>query len=181
MLLKTLVEDTAQVTPCIQIRTTGRRGFNFGLSKKLFFATKLNPRRIFCLPAPDFQSTSREFLMSRINSFTFSTSRTQIIEWNMKNNVFTSEWFDPKTAVIRSPARSLKVVQSSASHEGTVLPTSRKIPTSKSVSGWKREKSHPEVRSGTHLLAPASLLVFLNQPYWWPTTAPTSQEHEAAE
>ena len=44
----------------------------------------------------------------------------------MKNDVLTSEWFDPKTAVIRSPARSLKVVQSSASHEGTVLPTLKK-------------------------------------------------------
>lgn len=51
MLLKTLVEDTAQVTPCIQIRTTGRRGLSFGLPKKLFFATKLNPRRCFLPPS----------------------------------------------------------------------------------------------------------------------------------
>ena len=81
----------------------------------------------------------------------------------MKNVVITSEWFDPKTAVIRSPARSLKVVQSSASHEGTVLPTSRKIPISKRMSSQKREEVSPrgEIR---HPSACPCLLTGVPQP-----------------
>ena len=175
--------------PCISIRTTLK------LSRFTFFGQKSESTKLFgffCLsrlPAPDFQSTSREFLMSRINSLTFSTSeRLKNVEKHKKErNCFnlrkhclksnktkplTSEWFNAKTAIVRLPACGLKTVKSSASDEGTIFPPFK---AQVRIFGWKKSNSlfYPEVRSGTHLLDPASAVVFLSQPYWCPTTAPT--------
>ena len=140
MLLNTLVEDTALRGSPLYFNPEPPR---FTLEASIC-RHKSESRTLFCLPAPDFQSTSREFLMSRINSLTFSTSEREMLNKLVRErkvtsikvvlNIFesiekksekqkvTSEWFYAKAAIIRSPAGRLKAVQSSTSYQGTVLP-----------------------------------------------------------
>ena len=241
MLLNTLVEGTARVSLVSQSganflpldsplwnlfghKTESRtlllpHGFTFAT----YFGHKTESTTLFGLPAPGFQSTSREFLMSRINSLTFSTSEREMLTKLERNErhlwvVFKYFWkyWEEKVTNKRhlwvvqdiceniekkrwQTKRHLWVVLCEDCHRpisswtlegcpvlhfvpGDGTPTFLKFKKLHSKRSLDKDKSwYPEVRSGTHLLAPASAVVFRSQPYWWPTTAPTSQEQEAAE
>ena len=116
--------------------------------------------------------------MSRISSLTLSTSVTSNANGSRIKQIVDQEHAVPLSgSIVRLPSSVLQLPDWRLS--GPELLT-------------RGRYSHPEVRSGTHLdqagdqggepylLEPASLVVFLSQPYWWPTTAPTNQEQEAA-